>query len=202
MNKVDNELMFQYGNDICANNNVALRNSATNGHLSYVIRLLECGANVRACNDEALRFSAKNGHTDVVTKLLEYGANVHAFNDEALRYSAKNGHVSIVIKLLEHGANVHASDDEVLKLCVYRYLHIAHVSNYKDLCMLEIIAALLEHGANIYSDNSAILENVHALFDEKLADTIFGYCYNDDYCYFPSDYIQRKTVPTKSARKN
>ena len=98
--------LLDQGADIHANNDLALRLSAQNGHLAVVQFLLEHGANIHADNDLALRLSAKNGHLSVVQYLLDQGADIHAENDGTLRLSAENRHLLVVQYLLKHSAKI------------------------------------------------------------------------------------------------
>ena len=46
--------------------------------------LLDYGADVHADNDLALRWATKDGHLDVVKLLLDSGADIHAIGDDRL----------------------------------------------------------------------------------------------------------------------
>lgn len=151
-----------------------------------VTKLLASGANVRMCDDAALIQSVLNGSLSMVTKLLENGANVHARNDAVLSHSAANGYLAIVCKLLENGANVHACDDDALRFSIEN----GH---------LLVVEKLLEYGSDLHCDNKSILVNLKNNFSANLANVILPYCNQDDYSYFPTEYIIANVTPKKSA---
>ena len=65
------QYLVEYGADITANDNYALRwAAAENGHLGVVKYLVEHGA----ANNRAVRWAAQNGHLNVVKYLYEHGA--------------------------------------------------------------------------------------------------------------------------------
>lgn len=66
---------------------------------------------------------------------------------------------------------------------------------------LSNIAMLLESGANIYGNDNEILKKIQQRFVEEIADVVLQYYCEDDYHYFPSDYIRTKIVPTKGANR-
>ena len=67
---------------------------------------LKHGADVHLSNNLALRWSSSNGHLSVVQCLLQHGGNVHAENDQALSNSAHRGYLDVVQLLIEHGADI------------------------------------------------------------------------------------------------
>ncbi len=103
------------GANIHANDDVALRWAAANGHFEIVALLLENGANIHAGADQALRSAAENEHFEIVALLLENGANIHAWDEVALLLAAQNGRFEMVALLLENGANIHANNDYALR---------------------------------------------------------------------------------------
>jgi len=57
--------------------------------------MVEYGANVHACDDYALRESARKGRIEMVKYLVGVGANIRADNDSALKWSKENGHMHV-----------------------------------------------------------------------------------------------------------
>ena len=92
----------------------ALVIAAMLGNADIVNLLLEYGADVHAQIDHALRAAAAGGYEDVVKLLLEYGADVHANEDQALRTASARDHVNVVKILLEAGADVHVWQNKPL----------------------------------------------------------------------------------------
>jgi len=86
--------------------------------LQVIKELVEEGADIHANDDLALRWAAENGHLDVVKFLVKEGADIHVFDELALRWAAENGHLDIVKFLVSKGANIHAENDEALRLAV------------------------------------------------------------------------------------
>lgn len=127
----------------------------------------------------------KNNLNEAI-ELLKRGANVHVWNDEALRWSVENNNLSMLAILLENGADVRACDDEALRMSI-------EAKNWS------MVSALLENGANLHCKNELVLAKLKDEFDEELANIILPYCSSDDYAYFPSEYIHRNIVCTKSA---
>ncbi|KAJ3293897.1 hypothetical protein HK104_004126 [Borealophlyctis nickersoniae] len=172
-------LLLEFGADVHAGGDAALRAASPRGHHEVVRLLLENGANVHAKDDSALRGASQRGHFEVVRLLLEHGANVHAKNDCALRQASQNGHLKVVRPLLENGANVHAKDDSALcqaslkgHLKVVRSLlenganvHAADDSALRGASQnghLEVVRLLLENGANVHAkDDSALCMASH-----------------------------------------
>lgn len=58
--------------------------------------LIGHGAYIHAENDYAIRESASRGHLRIVELLMESGANIHADTDFAVRWSARNGHFDVI----------------------------------------------------------------------------------------------------------
>ncbi|KAJ3300674.1 hypothetical protein HK104_008608 [Borealophlyctis nickersoniae] len=91
----------------------ALCSAASYGLLEVVDLLLDYGADVHARDEQALRYAASEGHLDVVRLLLEEGADVHACADAALQLAKSKRHGEVVRLLREHGARMpKASEDE------------------------------------------------------------------------------------------
>jgi len=121
--------------DAHANDDLALRWAAANGHAEIISLLLAADANIHANDDEALRRAVYHGHAEIVSRLLAAGANVHADHDDALRFAAAGGYAEIVNLLLAADADVHAHDDEALRWAARK----GHA---------EIVNRLLAAGAN------------------------------------------------------
>lgn len=68
--------------------------------------LIQYGADVRAFDDYALRASAEYGDTELVKLFLEYGADVHAKYDAALECAAHNNHLDTIKILILAGAKI------------------------------------------------------------------------------------------------
>ena len=83
--------------------------------LQVIKELVEEGADIHANDDLALRWAAENGHLDVVKFLVKEGADIHVFDNIVLRWAAKNGYFKIVKYLVKEGANIHAENDEALR---------------------------------------------------------------------------------------
>jgi ankyrin repeat protein len=97
-------------------------------NLSAVKACVEQGADIHADDDVALRWAADNGHLEIVKYLIEQGANIHAMGDYALRYAAYEGRLEVVKYLIECGANIHVEKDFALRYAVYYdYLHVTNV---------------------------------------------------------------------------
>ncbi|KXS10312.1 hypothetical protein M427DRAFT_182222 [Gonapodya prolifera JEL478] len=99
------DLLLERGADIHADDDVALRNTATNVRLTMVQLLLDRGADIHARDDEALRVTCfEDFMGEVVLCLLGKGANIHACTDQAL--------VNRVVEiLLDQGAHRSVLDD-------------------------------------------------------------------------------------------
>lgn len=63
------------------------------------------GADLHAWNDNALRKAAENCQLHIVKFLIQYGAYVHALDDAALKVAATNKYWDVVACLLHHGAD-------------------------------------------------------------------------------------------------
>ena len=145
--------LLQFGADIHANNDSALRLAARNGQTEMVQELLQptCGfiqgADIHAMNDGALKYAAENGHTETVQALLLRGANVHAEDYCALRYAAGNGHAKTLRVLLQACSTV------LLQACSTRGFSKLNILNHM-LCEAarkghtEIVQELIKSGAN------------------------------------------------------
>ena len=63
------------------------------------------GPNIHANNDLALRLAANNGHLNIVQYLVSKGANIHALSNGALMMAAMICHLPIILYLFSIGAN-------------------------------------------------------------------------------------------------
>ena len=72
--------------------NELLISAAAKGNGFEVQEALALGADIHANNDMALRWTAYNGHTGTVALLLDRGADIHANDDGALRLAVERGH--------------------------------------------------------------------------------------------------------------
>ncbi|KAJ3279990.1 hypothetical protein HDU76_009332 [Blyttiomyces sp. JEL0837] len=64
------------------------------------------GVDPTAENDMAIRYAAKNGHAEVVRYLLGVkGVDATANNNEAARMASENGHKAVVRLLLEKSSS-------------------------------------------------------------------------------------------------
>ena len=79
-----------------------LISSSRKGHLDVVKYLHEYGANITAANNEAVREASSNGHLDVVKYLHKHGADITARNNYAVLWASRMGHVDVVKYLYEH----------------------------------------------------------------------------------------------------
>lgn len=76
------------------------------GDKAIVKLLLENKANLAANQDLALRMAAREGHADIVALLLHKKANLHAKDGSSLLIACVRGHTEIVRVLLENKANL------------------------------------------------------------------------------------------------
>jgi len=67
-----------------------------NNQIDELKNLLDRGADIHADNDEALRCSASNGHLETVKFLVAQGANIHANDDDALKNAASQNHNDVL----------------------------------------------------------------------------------------------------------
>ena len=97
------------------------------GDIEKVKYLVDHGAGIHADNEYALRWSASRGHLGVVKYLVEQGADIHAINNASLRLAANNSHLEVVNYLVEHGADVHVDNDYILRFVAKRgYLEMVN----------------------------------------------------------------------------
>lgn len=97
----------------------ALRDAATTGNLSEVLRLLTSGVDPDSASIidgyTPLQFASIGGHTLVVKALIEHGAAANNFHNDvsasALGQAAVGGHLGIVRYLLQNGATL--SENEI-----------------------------------------------------------------------------------------
>jgi ankyrin repeat protein len=64
--------LIKNGANVNANNDSALRNASSNGHLALVEYLISNGADIHACDDQALHLASQYGHLDVVKIIKKY----------------------------------------------------------------------------------------------------------------------------------
>lgn len=83
-----------------------LQSASAKGLSVIVRILLEFGSDVHAGNDLALRWASDRNHVGVVKILLEYGADVHACNDSPLEMAKYHGHRELEKLLELHGAKI------------------------------------------------------------------------------------------------
>lgn len=207
-------MLLARGADARAYKSEALRWSARNGHAEIVNVLLKWGTEVHHYRHEALQWSVENDHTEIVDTLLMHGIDTSE-RDWALLIASRKGYLKTLRVLLKHGAN--ANINYSLE-CACRNGHICIVEELlqnginldgygrRSLLFsiqngrLDIAKLLLENGASLYHEDNKILVDLQNVFNMEVADLIFPYCDEDDHKYLPSDYIETKFVPTKSAR--
>lgn len=204
-------ILLQNGADVHINNDNCLLESAMKGKLNIVVALLNGGANVHVKDNLALFMAARRGHAQMVTLLLERGADLHARNDTVLQdtilRSGANCHPNMssayseTIKiLLEYGANLHANNKEILEnlRTQFKSLKKPNVIDSFTNCSRgnEAIDVTLASFKSCRDTDSTKQHYVYCL-----AGAILPYCCEDDYGYFPNEYIKTKIVPTKGANK-
>lgn len=96
-------LLIEYGANVHANDDEALRESASRGKIKIVSLLVNNGADIHAKNDEAFRLSVFRNHLQVFHFLLVNGAFIHAKNEIAFKVAAQYGYSEIVTNLIELG---------------------------------------------------------------------------------------------------
>ena len=82
----------------------SLRRIPAQYHDLYIRTCLEWGADVRANNDYAVRWASENGHLETVKYLVSQGANIRANDDCAMRWASRNGHLETVKYLVSTGS--------------------------------------------------------------------------------------------------
>ena len=127
----------------------SLHNALTNGRISMVQRLLDCGANVDVQDDllqTPLNVASENGKLDLAKILINYGADVNSRNTAGwtpLHSAARFGRIDIARLLLDNGADINA-----MQRNCQTPLHIASGNEH-----LHFVQLLLERGANIHLRN-------------------------------------------------
>lgn len=164
--------------------------------------LLEHGADVHVDDDWCLRYCVENNFIVAAAKLLEYGADIHAGDGEILKKLARQFDLDSKI---DCSVDIRAGDEEILKQLITQF-----DLDPKIDCSNEPPIVQYWYGGNqtpliYYADmyTSHIGNYVRtkpAQMDEPLVDLILQYCSNDDYKFFPSDYVRDKIMPTKNAR--
>ncbi|KAL3869281.1 hypothetical protein ACJMK2_041984 [Sinanodonta woodiana] len=92
--------------------------AASNGHLQFVKRLIEFGAEVNCCDSDkrtALHWCATHGHHELAKYLISVGAVVNAAQIDGftpLHAATCLGHVAVCEVLLFHGADVNLTDSD------------------------------------------------------------------------------------------
>jgi Ankyrin repeats (3 copies) len=104
--------LLDWGLDIHAADDYALRIASQRGYLEIVRLALKYGADVHAKDDYSLLAATERGHTEIVKLLLDAGADVHSREGKALISAGAAGYHRIVKLLLHAGANVHSSSAE------------------------------------------------------------------------------------------
>jgi ankyrin repeat protein len=107
--------LLAFGDNVHAENEVALRGAAKNGHDAVVARLLAAGADVHSNDDWALIKAAENGHDAVVARLIAAGADVDAHDGMAICLASYRGHAAVVSRLIAADAKAHAQSDGALR---------------------------------------------------------------------------------------
>uniref|UniRef100_A0A7R9V4A0 F-box domain-containing protein n=2 Tax=Chlamydomonas euryale TaxID=1486919 RepID=A0A7R9V4A0_9CHLO len=87
--------------------------------------LLNFGADVHAVDNFALRWACLHNRLGVAELLLDRGANVHAAGEDALYQAAKGGHLAIVRLLLSRGANAAACPDAIPRAVERGHVEVA-----------------------------------------------------------------------------
>ena len=96
--------LVEYGADITADDNYAIRWAANYGYFEIIKYLTENGADVTTLDNTAIRLAAYYGYLDIVQYLVENGADVTVWDNFAIRWAAMNGHLDVVQYLSKHGA--------------------------------------------------------------------------------------------------
>lgn len=159
------------------------------GHLQNIVSMIKGGFDASNVNDAALKLSAEMGNLDIVIELLKCNIRGRICKDTILRHIVRRDWPKILIALLKKEPSMCAEYDWTLRAATI----------YNNL---NIIAILLEYGVDVHCNNDNLLINLSRNFNEELASVILPYCCEDVYHYFPTDYIERNVMPTKSANKN
>ncbi|KAJ3327157.1 hypothetical protein HDU93_002111 [Gonapodya sp. JEL0774] len=175
------ETLLNYGADIHAENEEALRVAVFEGHIPTVGLLLNMGANMHGDSVKILDWAAGTDRSEahavqVIDFLLNNGANIHSDGGrEALHSAAVEGQVEIVRLLLERGVPVDADYNwalydaakkghlEVVKVLLRSG---ADIHGYRDQALwcavgagqIDVVWYLLTHGANAGGDDKGYLE--------------------------------------------
>jgi ankyrin repeat protein len=88
--------------NVCARDNLAVREAASHGHLKIVKYLVENGADIYVQNNYAVRSAAQYGHLDMVKYLVEdQKADIFAQGNYAICSASMNGHLNIVKYIIQ-----------------------------------------------------------------------------------------------------
>ncbi|KXS17984.1 ankyrin [Gonapodya prolifera JEL478] len=176
-------LLLNYGADIHAEDDLALRNACSRQHVEIAELLLDRGANLHAREDEVFWNACRSGSVEVVKFLCDKG-KMHVEDEALLNVAVRNGYVALTKEVLRRGADVHAGvtvhsfqgpheskalleavterRPEMVKLLLSLGVNIhAHddealiqATKAGDVTMLTL---LLDRGADVHSRNDAAL---------------------------------------------